>query len=273
MKTVFNNSDLVHVFNLQNQIEGKTPTEGMFFNRTKLYSYGYHYLLAEFLDPQTVFINDSGYSVSTSKHISLVISATSDKTQFFFTNCDTDIVLSTIKNCLNKIPKARKTKDYHINNIETTYKKYIEFLTYNKSLTSKKKDKNHREILKLYKSFSENFENLESSILKAQKEEKEKNKKAIVQKLKDWKSGKIDWFQNNTKTDFLRINGLFVETSQKVKIPIAEAKRLLLLIEQKNIVGQKVDSRFIVNSFNSFLKVGCHNIPLKEINAIKTLLN
>ena len=82
MKKVFTNSEIVHKFNEQSQYEGNTPNHGMFFYNTKLYSYGHHYLLAEFIDKETILINNKGYSNSTGKHISLVTNATSDKKQF-----------------------------------------------------------------------------------------------------------------------------------------------------------------------------------------------
>jgi hypothetical protein len=70
----------------------------------------------------------------------------------------------------------------------------------------------------------------------------------------------------------LRLNSEYIETSQGVKIPIIEAKRLLKLIDTKNIIGERVDNRFIVKSFDNILKVGCHNIDIKEINYIKNLI-
>ena len=70
----------------------------------------------------------------------------------------------------------------------------------------------------------------------------------------------------------MRLIGENIETSQGVKIPIIEAKRLLKLIDTKNIIGQRVDERFVVRSFDSILKVGCHNIDISEINYIKNLI-
>ena len=110
MKKVFSNSEIVHKFNELTQNEGRTPTNSMFFNTngTKLYSYGNHYLLAEFIDDNTVMINDKGYSVSTGKHISLVTSATRNRNQFFWSTTDFKSVNSTIKDCLNKLPTSNK---------------------------------------------------------------------------------------------------------------------------------------------------------------------
>ena len=274
MKKVFSNSEIVHKFNELTQIEARTPKNSMFFesNGTKLYSYGYHYLLAEFIDNNTVIINDKGYSVSTSKHISLVTSATSNRKQFFWSTINCENVNRTIKDCLNKLPRATKNKEYYKSTILSTYNSYKKYLIYTKQLTKHKKIKEHREIERIILAFKNNYDNLENTIKEQLKSKAIKDKKAIIKALKDWKNNKISWFRNNTNFDYLRLNGENVETSQNVKIPIIEAKRVLKLIELKNVLGTKIDNRFKVVSFNKFLKVGCHNISIKEINYIKNLI-
>lgn len=273
MKTVFTNSEIVHIFNEQNQYEGRTSTGSMYFCNNKIYSYGSHYLLGHFLDNDTIIINDTGYSNTTSKHISLLTSATRNRKQYFKTKTEYKTVNKNIKEYLNKLIRARKTKEFYLSEIDSTLKMYFDYLEYTKQKTKYKKYKEHRETLKLANDFYNNFENLQETIKEANKKQAIKDKKAIIQKLKDWKRLRINWFRNKTNKDFLRLNGDFVETSQNIKIPIIEAKRLLKLIEHKNIIGQRVDDRFIVRDFNGVLKVGCHNIPLKEINYIKQLIN
>ena len=61
---------------------GEPPTAQCIFRDNKIYSYGSHYLLGEFIDDETIIINNEGYSVTTSKHIGLLINATRDKRQF-----------------------------------------------------------------------------------------------------------------------------------------------------------------------------------------------
>lgn len=272
MRAIFTNSEICHVFNEQKQETGKTSNNNMYFEYGKIYSYGYHYLLAQFLDNETILINDKGYSNTTAKHISLITGATRDKKQFFTTKTDTKIVLTDIKNYLNKLTRARKTKEYYLNQINNTFKMYFDFVEYKKQKTKLKKVKEHREILRFYKDFTENCENLEQQIKEAQIKEQQRAKKAIKENLKKWRNLEINFFRNNTGKDFLRLNGENIETSQSVKIPVNEAKRLLRLIEVKNIVGQRVDDRFLVRSFDSILKVGCHNIDINEINYIKNLI-
>ena len=149
---------------------------------------------------------------------------------------------------------------------------YFDYLEYSEQKTKFNNYKEHRETLRIANKFYNDFDNLKETIKEANLKASIKAKKEIVQKLKDWKSNKINWFRNKTNFDYLRINGENIETSQNVKIPIIEAKRVLKLIEAKKVIGQRIDNRFTVTSFNNFLKVGCHNISIKEINYIKNLI-
>lgn len=272
MKTVFTNSEIVHVFNEQNQYKGRTSSGSMYFYNNKIYSYGSHYILAKFLDSNTILINDKGYSTTTGKHISLITSATRDKKQYFITKTDYKTVNQNIKEFLNKLVKARKTKEFYLYEIDSTLKMYFDYLEYTKQKTKFNTYKEHRETLRLANKFYNDLDNLKETIKEANLKESIKAKKEIVQKLKDWKDNKINWFRNKTNFDYLRINGENIETSQNVKISISEAKRVLKLIEAKKVIGQRIENRFTVTSFNSFLRVGCHNISIKEINYIKNLI-
>ena len=89
MKKVFQNtSEVVHVFAQQTQSEGRNGTSSIYFRDNKIYSYGSHYLLGEFINDETIIINDFGYSLTTSQHISELISATSQYNQFFTSSID-----------------------------------------------------------------------------------------------------------------------------------------------------------------------------------------
>lgn len=85
MKRVFRNSgEVAHIWAQQNQDEGRCCN--MYFNGAVLYSYGSHYPLGIFLKhgkKQAVLINNQGYSVTTSKHISEAMGAVSHHTRFY----------------------------------------------------------------------------------------------------------------------------------------------------------------------------------------------
>lgn len=270
MKTVFTNSEIVHAFNLQDQPTGRTSNGSMYFEYKKIYSYGSHYLLGEFIDDNTIIINNEGYSVTTSKHISLLTNATSDKRQFLKRNIEPEIVINDLKNYIKSLSRTRLKADYYTNTINNLFKNYFEYVDFKKP----KKSKEHRQILKLYKGFTENAENLLEVVKEQTRKDKEKKLKEVKKKLKKWRTFETNWLSNQTGKDFLRVDKAnnIIETSQGVKIPIDEGKRLLKLIDLKKIVGARIDNKYIVNAFNGLLKVGCHNIELKEINNIKKQL-
>lgn len=271
MKKVFTNSEIVHAFNMQDQPEGRTANGSMYFYDKKIYSYGNHYLLGEFTDSNTIIINDKGYSNTTARHISLLRDATRDKRQFFTTQIEADLVLDEIKNLLGLLSRTRLKASFYNASIDRLFKSYFEYIDFKKMRTKAKKDPEHREILRLFKSFYNNSANLLEDIKVQDKKERERKTKETQKKLKDWRTFKTSWFRNQTQQDYLRVDRAnnIIETSQNVKISIEEGKRLLKLIKAKNIVGQKVDNRYIVRAFDSMLKIGCHNITIKEINRLK----
>lgn len=270
MKTVFTNSEIVHAFNLQDQNYGRTSNGSMYFENNKIYSYGSHYLLGEFIDDNTIIINNEGYSVTTSKHISLLTNATRDKRQFFKIETKPELVLSELKNLLKLLSRTRLKADYYTTTINNLFENYFKYVDYKKP----KKSKEHRQIVKLYNDWFTSTENLLEVVKEQTKKDKEKKLREVKKKLKKWRTFETNWLSNQTGKDFLRIDKAnnVIETSQGVKIPIKEGKRLLKLIDLKQIVGARVDNKYIVNAFNGLLKVGCHNIELKEINNIKKQL-
>ena len=275
MKTVFSNSEIFHKFNEQSQYEGKNSARNIYFYNDKIYSYGNHYLLAQFLDDNTILINDTGYSNTTSKHISQITSATRNRKQFFTTQSNTDLVFNKSKDLINKISKARKesTLNHYENELTRLFNNYFEFIAYKKQKTIKKKDPKHREIIKLSDKF---FSGNKAELIERVKEENKKllslEKSKARKNIKDWKTSKIDWFRNKTKQDYLRLKGENIETSQGVRISITEAKRVLNLLDQKSAIGERINNTYLITSFKDFLKVGCHNISKSEIEYIRGLI-
>lgn len=274
MKTVFNNSDLCHVFNQQTQNYGRGSS--MFFENNKIYSYGYHYLIAEIFSDY-ILINDTGYSSSTGKHINYVIAATRNRKQFFKTNTDLETVYKTVKNDLvKKLAVARKPEKY-INEIFSLFSSltnYIEF-TEAKNYKSTVEFKYLKNLVSKLEDNSVEFKAILEAQAKKDKQAKQRKEKQLLkEKLQKFRSYEINTFRIG-ENDFLRLskNKENVETSQGVKVSIIEAKRLLKLIEYKKIIGAKVNEMYIVTAFNGLLKVGCHNIPINEINNIKQVLN
>lgn len=269
MKLKFSNTDLVHCFAQRTQSTGEAFN--MFFEDTnKLYSYGRHYLLAEFKEINNelcIIINDKGYSVTTQKHISLVRQATRQYKQYFTTNIDLQLVSNQIEWNYKKLLKAKKPEIY-INEILRLFNSLISF-PLNVGDTFKK-DARFKAIEKIYKSVS-SPEQI-SKAKEVQKTIEAKAKKEAAKKLKidlkKFENYEIDYFRN--EEDFLRISldKTKIETSQSVNVSIDEAKLLYTMIKaKKDIKGHRI-SNYTVISINGVLTIGCHKINMDSVRKI-----
>jgi hypothetical protein len=112
MKRVYNtSSDVIHLFAQRSQDDARCSNV-YFDNRNKIYSYSHHYLLGEFIDNDTIMINDEGYSVTTSKHISEISYATRQYKQFFKSKTDLESVHHAVMYNKKKLSRANKPELY-----------------------------------------------------------------------------------------------------------------------------------------------------------------
>ena len=285
MKKIFSNtSETIHVFAQQTQSEGSNQSRSVYFRDNKIYSYGSHYLLGEFINSQTIIINDFGYSVSTSKHISELIQATDQHKQFFTNSICIESVENDIKGNLKSLVNARKPELY-ISTICQAVGRLNKWAAYCKETKSFKNEYRiesfkyrilpSNPILKKLNKISNDLlttEYIAKIKTKGKKEAlklKAKKKRELKVKLAEFNTYKISRF-NIGEFDYLRLseNGLFVETSQSIKIDLSDAKKLYIAIKRKtNIAGYKI-GYYTVNSINGTLKVGCHNIDIKSVHAV-----
>lgn len=278
MKTIFSNSDLVHTFAQKTQDEGRTSNNSLFFKGNKIYSYGYHYLLGEFLDDNTILINSKGYSNTTAKHTSMLMNAVSHYRRIMLPihrseQIDVKYISILIQDASIKILKARNKENYS-SYIISTFEKLEDFLNeFNKPLL---KDEDFKQAKKIYKAIkkdeSKYIEDAKERVKKAELKEQEKFKKD----LKKFFNYELDYIYKKTiKEDFLRISldKERIETTQGIKVSIQDAKNLYLMIKQgKDIKGVRIDNYTII-SLNGHLKIGCHNINVKNMHEIGRLIN
>jgi hypothetical protein len=290
MKKVFTSSiEVCHVFAQRTQDEATTSTRNLFFDdKNKIYSYGRHYLLAEFINDETILINNTGYSNTTSKHISQITQATRQYKQHFFKDICLQNVYNRIKEASQKLINARKKEVYAleiINAFESftsflnEFKQYVNYSSsyysygsYN--LTSENELKNSDKFKEIQSIYLQIFENKESFIEAGKeriKREKEKAKEKLKKDLEKFFNYEIDYINTrDLKEDFLRISEdkRNIETTQQIKIDINEAQTLYRLIKEgKDIKGYRI-GYYTVISLNGVLKVGCHNINRNNLTEI-----
>lgn len=276
MKTVYNNShDVIHLFAQQTQAHARSSN--VFFYNDKIYSYGYHYLLASFIEnkkgQKAILINDSGYSVTTRKHISAMIQASRQYRQFYKTHTDKNLLLSSLEDLKKKILKAKKPFLYsdHAQHLE---KKYFEFCEFMGQKTDKELKKAflffHNKAEDMATIYQKDTEKAEKARIKAEKARIKAEQIKDAENLAKFMNYEIPYCRFYSNEDFIRISqdGQFIETSQRVKIPIESAKTLYKMIQSgRDIKGYKIED-FTVISLNGTLKIGCHHINVKNTHEI-----
>jgi len=271
MRTVLRNTDeVIHVFAQQTQSEGRNQSGNIFFYNNKIYSYGYHYLLGEFIDKYTILINDKGYSFTTSKHIYSLIDATRQYKRFNVTETDLVLVHAEINETLSKIPKARTNKAIYLKRILYLFERLNEYLIYTKTKTKVSKLKEYKQINKIVQRLETDKEQILLEVAEMQKAKEKRQQEKNKENIKLWRSHEKHYL-HGLKNSFLRLSKdcTNVETSGGVKIEVKKAKVLYKLIEAgKDIKGFKLDYYTVIGIKDNILKIGCHNIPLQEVNTI-----
>ena len=286
MKRVFTNSDdVIHLFAKQEQTDARCSN--VFFDLdyqgrkqgfktgNVIYSYGYHYELGRFLDKDTIMINDSGYSVTTSKHISQIRWGTRQYKQFFKSMTDVSLVHQSVMTNWKKFEVARKPENY-ASVINSLWDSLNEFLKWNRTLTKHKKGsskeaKQYREIRKIVNRISEvmGSEDITAAMKVMRDKANARDDKRIKESLKKFRNYEIDSFRIGSE-DYLRISagGTHVETTQGVAVPIAEAATLYKLIKAgKDIKGHRIYGWTVIG-INGVLRIGCHKINRANMTEI-----
>ncbi len=114
------------------QVKTHGNSANVFFEYSRIYSYGYHYLLGRFLNDNLLIINDTGYSATTSKHIHLLRDTANQMniTNFSTSNVDLITVYNELKYLEGKLHKARKPQIWY-NRINNLYSKWFKFTNIN----------------------------------------------------------------------------------------------------------------------------------------------
>lgn len=116
---------------IKNYLEQKKNhgnSQNVFYSYDMIYSYGYHYILGKFINDNILIINDTGYSNTTSKHISLLRYKANEMNIINYNITDVELISvhNQIKYLESKLHKARKPKIWY-NAINNLYKKWFAF--------------------------------------------------------------------------------------------------------------------------------------------------
>lgn len=296
MRTKFSNSELSHIWANQTQSHGRGSN--MFFEHGTIYSYGYHFKLAQFItnkqNERAVFINLKSYSNTTSKHQSLVWRSIPQNVPFFkvvsFFN-DIDAASTAHKENLTHYIneaerlqgltiRANKLKMGFLSQLKNelgNFNQYCRFFALDdlSKFSSSLNDLDTKLVgivnwLVQY----ENSEELQKWQDKQEQNKKKAEEKALIdakEKIEAFRQFKISSIYANFGHYLLRYNkeSQMIETSGGVKM----SKDLFLsayqrLINNELLKGQHVDSYTFNGVEGEIVSVGCHKIPMTEIKNV-----
>lgn len=297
MKTKFNNSELTHVWANQTQTHGTGCN--MFFEYGSIYSYGYHFKLAQHMTnhngQKCVLFNDKHYSNTTSKHQSLVWRSIPANVHFFKVktifediNTASNAHLENLNNYLEhaeeskkKAITATKLKNGFIEQTKIAigvfenYKAFfsLEGLVFEYQTINKR----YAEILEWLIDY-QNSKEFKQWQIKQEENKKKAEAKALIEakeKIEAFRQFKISSIWANLGHYLLRYNkeSQMVETSGGVKIHgLIFIKAYNRLISGELKQGQHVDKYTFNGVDNDIVSVGCHKIPMAEIKNIVAVL-
>jgi hypothetical protein len=272
MKKVVTPQEVAHLFANQLQSEATNQNRSFYFYGKSIYSYGSHFCIARFVDDNTLLFTERGYSNTTAKHIAQVRNATSHKERIYCYNPtgthdeNFNHWLTEAEYNLNKLSSARKPENYilELQRIKARVEKYANYFGISTPLTLEN-------ALKITdKSETKEYLETKQKLIEAEKKRKElEAKKEHAKQLKKWKKFEQNSLYVRNGFDYLRKDSENFQTSQGVKIPLAVGLRFYNAIVNKTIkAGDKFLDYTINEVNNKLIKIGCHTITLKEINAI-----
>tara|TARA_R110002050_G_scaffold192014_1_gene326900 strand:+ start:4646 stop:5695 length:1050 start_codon:yes stop_codon:yes gene_type:complete len=299
-----NTSEVYHLFANQIQSNATNQTRTLYFKEKELYSFGSHYKLAQYLKGGAILINNDGYSVTTSKHISSIVQASQHKNQFLTQDVILEDALARVEGLAKKFVRARENKEYLYNTILSIQSEFLRFQDYlslhkidsirmnydtPKKVKVDKRDKSYKRFIHLVTTFeSANFKiEVMETMTKLQEQKKAKqllDSDKFYNNKKDWVRGlNFDLLRLDCEigTQY-NIYEYSVRTSQNVVVKVDKVVEIIDALvyfdwnnEKANqIFANKKIGYYTINKVaNDVFHIGCHKITFKEIKKLMDTIN
>lgn len=289
MKTVFPNFDAIaHIF--ANKTQDVARTANGFVENEAIYSYGRHFMIAKHVTNESgqraVLFTTRGYSVTTSKHISVTKYACNHLNLIYCPYPEHTIAhsynfenwIGEIESISRNLDKAKKPEKY-ISQIEAIAKRvniYCDFFGCENDIPEKLKA-----LMSITKKEEFAAYQIKKQVLELAQEAKRLKEQTIKHKkqLKEFYAGKLRTLNIRNGLDYLRINKTSerIETTQGVEIPLKTAQKFYgwIMSRKKDCIdcGKKILDFEVKELTKKHLTVGCHKIEIKEINKIAKKLS
>ncbi len=276
-KVLRNHDEVCHVWAQQTQAEGKAGN--IFFDGPRIYSYGRHFEAARFVDIETVLVNADNYSVSTARHLSLIRQAVRHKQVFTVPTMDDHRVnvvylIDQAQAHFDKAKRARKRAEWEIGYGRETVESTRAYIT---KFRVQVPD-SHVEVWQALHTDTYLTIEVQATLLAkaraaqaAEREEQKRRREVEAQRqaeqLAKWVAGDAAWGRFSEMR--LRVKDEHVETTHGARVPVIEARKLYRALKAGvDVTGQQVGYYRVTCVTESELVVGCHRIPLSEVERI-----
>lgn len=277
MKTVYSNAnECIHAFaTFGDDSTTHGRSSNTFWEKGILYSYGYHFPMARFIDDYNLLFTLRGYSATTSKHLWWAQSALSHKELIY--TYDVKYLVDaakgfefSIEQSMKKLVKARKPIIYE-DNIRKELNRIDVLLKVSKKAYSGcdlvEGVKALKKLVKSTNAFLDNENKKEAYQQKVKKAKKEVEKANKIRKAKEAKrkaeqekkfvDGEIDYLSSDWQ--LLRDEGKIIRTSLDVRIPREMAKKLYERLKAGAVKeGEKFKDWTVYDVEKDYLRIGCH---------------
>lgn len=262
-----------------------------FFEGSVIYSYGHHFPIAR-INGQTVFFTESAYSSSTAHHKSVASSAASHlefisvhhvpvdnidparNRTFIKLNIDQWVSeIGSLIDLYNRYPR-RKRLLREIDEIHQKLLRFIDVLNIRPTVSLKRLHENLSQDTLL------NFiESEKSRVARNKKRLQTAQLTKFNESLKKWKKAQTSTLSIVNPLDHnlacLRVDTAteYIETTKGIRVPLVAAEALYRYI-RRFLMNTKGNTSFRILDFDvstideNFLIVGCHTIPMSEVESI-----
>jgi len=272
-----NNALLAHAW--ANQTREKAKGNNFYFEGTKIYSYGEHYLLGNLFPEQKIaLINSRGYSSTTGKHTRHALNALSSQWTIIRTprpeadnmNAHQEnaaYLAELIQKSLKDIKTARVRLGQILDNLDTqraNLKLYARSFKIKAGIIPGLSSKQKTKYVALAREY---ITRAEASAIKRQ----ERTKAAEALELESWRNHNSTkrYFYNSDIALRMSADGKRIETSRGAEVGILTAREVYKRYKAgEALKGAKLNG-FTIDSIDfESVVIGCHIIPLTEIEKI-----
>lgn len=288
MRTVYPNREIPHLWAHKTQSRARNAKGTLYFDGATIYSYGNYFPIARHVTnakgASAVFVNPDRYSVTTSKHQSMVRASIPPSIPVFNLDPDTTPTRALseygkrLNDAIGKMSRARDNAEWRHRTAIEIRKEALAFCAFYDLDVSTLPDVPalDSEALAAYKAKEAERNKVKREAYKA----KEAERKAMIERACEaWRNGSADYSMHfYSAPPMLRLTAdkAEVETSRGVKVPVDAAKLALELVREVKATGVAWSSppaeRVSIGHFSldkvdadGTLHAGCHVIPFVEI--------